>query len=85
MPQAKLLPVWWQEDSKHRNNIVANRYTAGKGWGKAEFAESNDFGGASIPKVGIDPSGRALVIWQQIRSSLEGEPGRISLWSNRYE
>ncbi|MCI5145379.1 MAG: hypothetical protein D3923_07570 [Candidatus Electrothrix sp. AR3] len=79
------IAVWWQIDSKYNKNIMANRYAAGEGWGAAELVENSDLDNGYYPKVGMDPSGRALVIWQQFSKSLDGEPITVSVWANRYE
>jgi hypothetical protein len=71
------LAVWSQNDGV-RNNIMANRYVAGSGWGTAELIESDDSGGASSPDIAIDSDGNALAVWTQWDGSTQ------PLWANRY-
>ena len=70
------IAVWMQSDG-FRNNIVANRYTAGTGWGGAALIESG-VGDAGHPQIAIDGSGNAIAVWWQ------REGGRINVVSNRY-
>lgn len=70
------IAVWMQSDTL-RNNIWANRYTAGAGWGSASLIESG-LGDAGNPQIAIDGSGNAIVVWWQ------HEGGRINTVSNRY-
>ncbi len=69
--------VWRQADAM-RDNIWANRYTSGVGWGTAELIESNDTGSAWRPQVAIDPSGNAMAVWYQFDGI------RLNAWANRY-
>jgi hypothetical protein len=71
------IAVWFQSDAT-RNNIWANRYTAGSGWGTATLIETDDAGDASGPKIAIDANGNALAVWDQ------GDGTRQSIWVNRY-
>ncbi|MGC2166119.1 MAG: hypothetical protein WA632_08920, partial [Gallionella sp.] len=71
------LAVWEQNDGTHYN-ILANRYTAGAGWGTAEPIETDDTGDAYIPKIAFGSSGNALAVWQQYDGT------RDSIWANRY-
>jgi hypothetical protein len=70
------LVVWPQFDGT-RNNIWANRYTAGTGWGTAALIETNN-GTALFSSVAIDANGNGLAVWQQ------SDGTRNSIWSNRY-
>ena len=70
------IAVWHQFDGT-RNNVWANTYN-GNTWGTAQLIETNNAGNAFEPKVAIDSSGRALVLWNQI------ENGKINIWVNRY-
>jgi hypothetical protein len=56
--------VWRQEDSV-RDNIWANRYVVGTGWGTATLIETDNSGGADRPQVVMDGSGNALAVWKQ--------------------
>jgi hypothetical protein len=67
--------VWTQFDGT-RNNIMANRYVPGSGWGTAAIV-----GGASnagTPQIAFDTTGNALAVWVQ------SDAGRYSVWSSRY-
>lgn len=58
------LAVWRQSDGT-RNDIWANRYTAGTGWGTAALIETDNAGEADSPHVVIDANGDALAVWRQ--------------------
>lgn len=73
------IAVWTQYDGT-RNNIWANRYTAGKAWGMAELIETQNLGYASTPRIAMDATGNALVVWNQ-----EDALPLSSIWSNRFE
>ncbi|MGC2165325.1 MAG: hypothetical protein WA632_04865, partial [Gallionella sp.] len=72
------LAVWQQRDGT-RYNILANRYTAGSGWGTAKLIESDDTGDASDPQIAFDASGNALAVWQQYDGT------RYNILANRFE
>ena len=69
--------VWSQSDGT-RNNIWANRYVAGVGWGTATLIETNNAGPAFEPQVTVDRGGNATAVWYQ-RSG-----NRDDIWVNRY-
>ncbi|MBL1260616.1 MAG: hypothetical protein COB33_008815 [Thiotrichaceae bacterium] len=72
------LAVWSQSDGV-RNNIWANRYTAGGTWGTAQKIETDDAGSATAPQITVNSNGDAVAVWQQIDS------GNISnIWANHY-
>ncbi|WP_198284812.1 hypothetical protein [Cellvibrio sp. BR] len=61
------------------DNLIANRYVKGSGWGTAQLLEND---GASVDKaeIYIDPSsGRAVATWTQLTSA-----GAYDLWVRRY-
>ena len=64
--------VWKQSDGTS-NNIYANRYVPGQGWGTVALIETGN-SGADFPKVGMDDHGNAIAEWRQ----------RGSVWSNRF-
>jgi len=68
----------WHQSGGTRNNIWANRYTAGSGWGTAMLIESDDAGNASNPQIAFDASGNALAVWYQFDGT------RNNIWANRY-
>ena len=57
----------WSQSNGAINNIWANRYTAGAGWGSAGLLETDNGSFADDPQLGIDGSGNALAIWKQYR------------------
>ena len=72
-----VIAVWQQYDGE-KNNIWANRYTAGSGWGTPEMIETDNSGSANKPQIAIDTRGNAIAVWQQ-NSNKE-----FSIWANRY-
>ncbi len=68
----------WQQSDGTRNNIWANRYIPGSGWGAAELIETDDAGGAYNPQIAIDANGNAIAVWAQSDST------RDNIWTNRY-
>jgi hypothetical protein len=56
--------VWVQEDAA-RLSIWSNHYTAGTTWGTAALLETDNTGDADDPKIAVNPSGVAHVIWKQ--------------------
>ncbi len=71
------IAVWHQSDGT-RDNICANRYVVGSGWGTAELIETDDAGPAANPHVATDPNGNVITVW------LQSDGTRNSIWANRY-
>ena len=71
------LAVWYQSDSA-RDNIWANRYTLGTGWGLAQLIEADNAGDANEPQVAFDTSGNALAVWTQSDGTVQ------NILSNRW-
>jgi len=71
------LAVWYQFDGT-RNNIMANRYTSGSGWGLAAVPIETGAFDASSPKIAIDANGNALTVWSQ------SDGTRTNILANRY-
>ncbi len=72
--------VWHQYDSTgFRNDIYANRYIPGTGWGTAERIETGD-GDAESARVAIDVNGNAVAVWKQ----RNGSDSFHSIFANRY-
>ena len=71
------LAVWVQSDGT-RDNIWANRFIAGTGWGTAVLIETNNTGSAGAPQIALDASGNAIAVWQQ------SDGTRDNIWANRY-
>ena len=68
--------VWAQFDGT-RDNIMANRYIAGSGWGTAALIET-DNNGAATPQVSIGADGDGMAVWQQ------SDGIRTNIWANHY-
>ncbi|MBL4712227.1 MAG: hypothetical protein JKX75_06975 [Gammaproteobacteria bacterium] len=71
------LAVWGQSDGT-RDNVMANRYTVGSGWGTAELIETDNAGNATDPQIAVDAGGNALAVWGQFDGSAD------NIMSNRY-
>ena len=69
--------VWMQSDGT-RTNIWANRYVVGSGWGTAQLIETDNAGDAVLPRVVVDSSGNAMVLWAQHDGT------RYNIWANHY-
>ena len=75
-PAGNAVAVWQQSDGT-RENIWANRFVAGSGWGMASLIETDNAGLAAQPRVALDASGNAIAVWSQVS-------GVASIWSNRF-
>ncbi|MEK7702634.1 MAG: hypothetical protein AAB317_01550 [Nitrospirota bacterium] len=72
------IAVWKQFDGA-RNNIWANRFVPGTGWGTAQLIETDPLI-AESPQVAVDAAGNAIAVWiLQI-----GTTGGKQIWSNRF-
>jgi len=74
------IAVWEQQDGDV-NNVWANRYEPGKGWGVPELVEAETTEFSENPQVSIDDAGNAMVVWEQV--SADGLFVR-SIWVNYY-
>ncbi|HEX2585131.1 MAG TPA: hypothetical protein VHL14_08360 [Steroidobacteraceae bacterium] len=75
--------VWVQRSPGHSISIWANRYTvtgAGTGWSTPTLIETDSEDGAITPRIAIDMSGNAIVVWEQ---TAHGNPND-NIWANRY-
>jgi hypothetical protein len=72
-----VIAVWEQHDGVI-NNIWANRYIPGLGWGNAQLIETNNDGLARRCQVAMDVSGNAVAVWEQSDGS------RYNIWANHY-
>lgn len=74
--------VWGQFDgsqpSGHLAHAWANRYDADVGWGTARLLETDTTHFAGDPRVGMDGSGNAVVVWSQTAEN------DVSVWTARY-
>jgi len=69
--------VWAQSDGS-RDNIMANRYLAGSGWGTAALIETDNSGAAANPQVSVGADGNGMAVWQQ------SDGTRTNIWANHY-
>ena len=69
----------WAQNDGTRANVWANVYAPSTGWGIPKLIETNDTGNANSPRVVIDSSGTAHVIWLQGAGSINP-----SIWGNLY-
>lgn len=70
--------VVWQQFDGVQYHIWSNRYVAGVGWMTAQQIDQDYTGDCFEPKVGIDDSGNAIVVWR-LSDGLH-----YHIWSNRY-
>ena len=73
--------VWPQSstDPSHQD-IWANRFVPGSGWGTATLLGPVGAGTSFEPEIGVDNIGNAVVTWRQPQVPA----GIFSVWSNRY-
>ncbi|VAX26455.1 putative esterase [hydrothermal vent metagenome] len=76
-PNGNAIATWSQWDGT-RDNIWANRFVPGTGWGTAEKIATDDTGSAFDPQVALDPNGNAIVAWSQWGDTL------TNIWANRF-
>jgi len=76
--QGNAMAVWWQQTVEGKDQVWANRFTAGVGWGGAAIVDTGPLG-AIRPLVGIDGDGNAIIIWEGHETSVVWE-----VWANRY-
>ncbi|GEM_PF-855150 len=74
------LAVWSQTNigTSGPDNIWANRYVKGVGWGTPQLIESVDAGHARFPQVALDSDGNAIAVWQQ------SDGTQNDIWANRF-
>ncbi|MBV1913759.1 MAG: hypothetical protein KUG72_00130 [Pseudomonadales bacterium] len=72
------LAVWQQSDGGIISGIWSNRFD-GSSWGIAEPVENNNVVDIFTPRIAVDASGNALVVWQQFDGT------RRDLWSNHFD
>jgi hypothetical protein len=77
-PNGNAVAVWQQRDG-FRNDIWANHFATGTGWGTPVLVEHDDTGGAESPKVAVDPDGNAIAVWFKT-----GTSPCCAIWGNRY-
>ncbi|MFA9462174.1 DUF7151 family protein [Thiohalorhabdus sp. Cl-TMA] len=70
--------VVWQQGDGVRDNIWANRFLVGAGWGSAQVIETDDSGEAEAPQVALDPEGNGIAVWQH------NDGTRFNIVGNRF-
>ena len=78
-PAGNAIAVWTQSDGEWIN-VWSNRFSPAAGWGTPETIATDDDRIPESPRVALDTSGNAVVVWHQ-RSS---DPALRGVWSNRY-
>jgi hypothetical protein len=68
----------WSQTDETRENIWANRFIPGTGWGTATLLETDNAGDAHDPKIAVDGSGNAIAVWSQ------SDGTRSNIWANRF-
>jgi hypothetical protein len=68
----------WEQSNGGKANVLANRYIAGKGWGKSERISIDNGGSVILPKIVIDSQGNAFSIWHQSDGNV------FNIWAARY-
>lgn len=77
-PVGNVIAVWSQTGSPY--SIWANHYDARtRRWQTAQLLECDDTGDALLPRIGMDASGDAMVVWQQ------SDGTRTHVWASRYD
>ncbi len=79
MDDAGNVLVVWQQSNGVQESIWANRFVPAKGWGKAMLIENNDIGPAVNPRVVMNESGEAIVVWRQNTGGDEEQ-----IWASRF-
>jgi hypothetical protein len=70
--------VWQQFSGSVQDNIWANRYTPGTGWGTAELLEGLS-ADAGQPQIALDANGNAIAVWIH-----QTDGARYSIWASRF-
>lgn len=73
------LAVWIQSDGL-RDNVMANRYVAGTGWGTPVLIETDNAGNALEVRVAVEAGGDAIAVWSQRNVAAF----TFNVWANRY-
>lgn len=76
------IAVWDQHDG-FRHSIYSNRYAVATGWGNAMPVEDDDIGENFAPRIAVDGSGNAMVVWKQIEAAYLGTVA-CGVKANRY-
>jgi hypothetical protein len=76
-PTGAAVAVWSVSDGT-RNNIWANRYIPGTGWGTPQLVEMESGGPASNPTIAVDVSGGVTAVWTM------SDGTRTNIWANTF-
>jgi hypothetical protein len=80
-PNGNAIAVWEHSSAMFADNIRANRYTAGVGWGTDELIETDDgeVTDGGHQDVAIDGDGNVIAVWHQFDGSSN------SIYANRLQ
>ena len=79
-PSGNIMAVWVQSDGTFQN-IYANRYVVGSGWGIATLLEASEMP-ADSPQIVADSNGNFIAVWRQAWKLVNGD--RYGIYANRY-
>jgi hypothetical protein len=71
--------VVWQQSTATHNTVWASRHVAGAGWEQPTRASQDGVSDASAPRVAMDASGNAMVVWRQF------DGVSTSIWANLFD
>lgn len=75
-----VMAVWTQSDGTNQN-IYANRYVPGSGWGSATLIETSSMP-ADSPQIVADANGNFIAVWRQAWKTVNG--ALYGVYANRY-
>ncbi len=61
-----------------RDDLWANRYVPGTGWGTPTLIATSNAGSAYAPQIAVAASGEAVAVWEQLDGT------RTDLWANHF-
>jgi len=73
-----ILAVWQERNGSSLQNLWANSFIPGTGWGTAELIEIKDERDVEAQQLVVDSSGNGIVLWQQ------SDGTRKNIWGNRF-
>ncbi len=76
--QDNILAVWQERNGSSLQNLWANSFIPGTGWGTAELIEIKDERDVEAQQLVVDGSGNGIVLWQQ------SDGTRKNIWGNRF-
>jgi hypothetical protein len=77
------IAVWEQTLGTGEEDVLANRYVVGSGWGQAQpISNLAEVGESNEIQIAMDGAGNAMVVWRQTGSQAENFVQ--NLWFNRF-